>query len=751
MLALTSLAALVLAQFLPGLLVVKLLDIGRDREERFVMAAVLAGPIAALVYLLALLANWSPLYWILIANLGLAAVVVPFRSPQPHRWSPKTMLVLVAIGLAIFVSYLATTGSTYLPDAEGNLVLDRALQRDVLFHLGIIRSLEHDYPPALLSVSGAPVGYHVGYHLQLAAWARFFGIDAIDGLVRIGALWQLGLLVASAFVLARRFTDEVAGQRLAAILIFGAGLGFLFFARPSVDWWSLVFMDVTLVSVFLANPLLPALPVLFTGLALFDDYTRAQGRGALMGSVICFAFILVVKVFLGVQLLAAMGVAALVGGRDARLRTAFCTTAIASAPFLAHTLLAAEGSNTSVGLRPLEIVRYSMEKLDWEGAIEALASVGRFDAGVPAWALAAFVTLFWLAGFLGLRLVGLRHWARDLWPSASPLRRTMAWFVAVGFPVALVFRIAPAEAEGLSRLEAQNDVVWFAAASGTLLWFWLADVLRGRTAIAAVAVLALPSTIQHFVYAASLEPDRVSLERVIAARAARAISDPGDVWIDPLDRSRPSLLPYLAGRPVVYDPYVGYDYMFVGGEEIDYRHHALAQFWTSPDPAYRSWVLDHYDVDYIWQRGTGMGPLPGLEAVYTSDSIMLLRVHEVAVLRAALPGLVTPRSIPVGGAGTPFLGSGFRRAGRIRELLPGATRLYVPRSAGDRLGVSLLVQSLRGGGELAIGSEEVIVEGVGQRRLRVELPAREETGLHAIPVQWRSDVPLEILEIRLDP
>ncbi len=38
MLVLSSLAALFLVQFLPGLLVVRLLDIGRDREERFVMA-----------------------------------------------------------------------------------------------------------------------------------------------------------------------------------------------------------------------------------------------------------------------------------------------------------------------------------------------------------------------------------------------------------------------------------------------------------------------------------------------------------------------------------------------------------------------------------------------------------------------------------------------------------------------------------------------------------------------------------------
>ena len=327
MLVLTAVAALFVAQFLPGLLVVKLLDIGRDREERFVMATVLAGPIAALLYLVVLLSDWPPLYWILLVNLGVAAVVVPFRSPQSWRWPRSTRLTLGLILLAACVPYLLTTGTTFLPDAEGNLVVDRALQRDVLFHLGVIRSLEHDYPPALLSVSGIRLGYHVGYHLQLAAWARFFAIDAVDGLVRVGALWQLVLLVASAFVLARRFTEHNTARLLSPILILGTGFGYLFFFRPTVDWWSLVFMDVTLVSVFLANPLLPALPLLFTGLALFDDYTRAHGRGALVGSIVCYVFILVVKMFLGAQLLAAMALAAVLSWGNRKLRTAILATA----------------------------------------------------------------------------------------------------------------------------------------------------------------------------------------------------------------------------------------------------------------------------------------------------------------------------------------------------------------------------------------------------------------------------------------
>jgi hypothetical protein len=66
-------------------------------------------------------------------------------------------------------------------------------------------------------------------------------------------------------------------------------------------------MDVTLVSIFLVNPLLPALPLLMVGLALLDDYTSGEGRGALIGATLAVAFLLVVKMFIGAQMLAAMG------------------------------------------------------------------------------------------------------------------------------------------------------------------------------------------------------------------------------------------------------------------------------------------------------------------------------------------------------------------------------------------------------------------------------------------------------------
>ena len=111
MLFLLAPLALAVAQFLPGLVAVKLLDIGRDREECYVLSAVLSGPITAAVYLVTLLADWEPLYWILIGNLGLFAVVVPWRRKRRFGWPRATRIALLALLVLLFVPYFLTTGS----------------------------------------------------------------------------------------------------------------------------------------------------------------------------------------------------------------------------------------------------------------------------------------------------------------------------------------------------------------------------------------------------------------------------------------------------------------------------------------------------------------------------------------------------------------------------------------------------------------------------------------------------------------
>jgi hypothetical protein len=481
---LKTIAALGFAHFLPGLFLAKLLALGRTREEQFVLAAILGGPIAALLFLAVLLTGLDALFWSVLSLLALGALFFPSRKKLAREWPGATLAWLGATLGAVLLPYVLTTGSLYRVDAAGELLLDRALQRDALFHLGIARSLETSYPPRLLSVSGESIGYHPGYHLQIALWSRFFGIAPEDGLVRVGAVWHLALYVLGAYLLARRLFEREGTRRLSAILVLASGFGFLFFFRPSVDWWSLAFMDWALVSIFLANPLLAALPLLFAGVALLHDYRETGSAGPLAAGAFLLSFVFFVKMFLGAQALAALFLAAAFSRGDRRSWVALAATGGVAAGFVLHTFLAATGSNTHIGFRPFEIVRYAMEKLSFGASVDALARVGDLAWPTGGYILVAGATLLWFVGFLGLRLLGLRGALRDL-GSRNFLPSFIAWFALIGFPLSLLLRIAPAEAQGLSRLEALNDAGWFATASGILLWFPTARALSALRPIVA--------------------------------------------------------------------------------------------------------------------------------------------------------------------------------------------------------------------------------------------------------------------------
>jgi hypothetical protein len=752
---LKSLAALGVGQILPGLLAVKLLDLGRSLEDRLLFAGVLGGPISGALYLAILAGGLPPVvYWMVTLPVALAAILLPNRSRLALAWPRRSVAALILLVVSVLVPYLATTGSLYRLDAEGNLLLDRALQRDALFHIGLVRSLETAYPPMLVSVAGAPASYHVGYHLELALWARFYGIEPMDALIRLGASWFLALYVLAAYALARRLSDREGVRLLSALLVLASGFGFFFFFRPSVDWWSLAFMDWALVSIFLSNPLLPALPLFFVGMSLLDDYDRSGGRGELFGSIAALGSLFFTKVFLGAQVLAALVLAVAVRRRQTRAVQALVALVVVSSPLLLRTLSAVSTSNTAIGIRPLEIVRYSMEKLDWAGAVEALASAGNFALGPRGWPVVLAATLLWLVGFLGLRVLGLPGLLADL-ASTELVPRTLAFLVAIGFPLSLIFRVAPAEAQGLSRLEALNDVGWFATVSGIVLWFWTAKALvRARPSLALVAVLglALPGTVQHFVHESSLPPDRVPASEVAAAAEARRLSSPASVWVAPLDRSRPSALAYLAGRPVVYDPYVGYDYMFVGRDEIDYRRHAVAQFFSSTDAAYRAWFLARYDVDYVWMDEASPGSSDDLlERVFRNDDVALYRVRRDAMERELARRILSVGDIPLGGRGQPFFGSGWTRearGARLRELSPGSAVLYLPLESGRSVSLTLALEIPHEEGELAVGDEGILIDREATP-IRIELPPPSTRGLHAVEVSWKGRGPLRVTRLEM--
>ncbi len=757
--------ALLTAHILPGWLVVGGLGLGRSKFERWVMAAVVGGPFAAFIYWVYLLSGESVLYWVIVGALDTFSLVVVFRhKPTPGEVgiSGRAFAGLATLVVVVGTAYYATTGTMFRLDAGGELVMDRALQRDTLFHVGMVRSLLASYPPEVLTCSGVEATYHVVYHLQVAAWSHFYGIDVLDGVYRVGMEWSLGLLILSAFLLGRRFAHSEGVGLLAAVLVFASGLGILSFSSNSVDWWSLAFVDVTLVSLFLVNPLLPALPLLFVGLLCLSDHLETGDKGKLLGSALCLVSLLRVKVFLGVQIVGGIAFASmpLRGSSARRLRIAAVFLSLCAIPFLLPLLIGTERGNIAIGLRPLEIVRYSMEKLEWNEMVHALAEVGRGSARLEAMGWALVAALVWAVGYLGLRLVALPGWLRDVRNPRDPLRRSMAYAVLIGFPVALLVRIAPAEATGLSRLEAANDVIWFAAQSSILLWFWTAEVLvdfgkRGKAssllAAAAVAGVALPCTIQHFVYKSSLGNDRVSAEAFEAAGTVQALSAAGDAWVDPPSRVHPSLIAYLAGRPVVHDGYVGYDYLFVPKEETDFRRHAVAQFWRTKDPAFARWFFSSYVVRGVWASTDFPLPSAALGQVESSFENSLIHLYRVTEAHERPAALETPERIRLGLVGAPYFGEGWGRprgSPRVRVLMPGNAVLYIPIQEGRELLVKMEIdaphpegQFYYGGKTLKLGREESVI--------RLTFPPVGRTGLQRVEFEWVGPAPLTIERIQL--
>jgi hypothetical protein len=333
----------------------------------------------------------------------------------------------------------------------------------------------------------------------------------------------------------------------------------------------------------------------------------------------------------------------------------------------------------------------------------------------------------------------------------------MAYAVLIGFSAALVFRIAPAEATGLSRLEAINDVVWFAAQGGILLWFWTAETVvsfarkgasQGIVAAAAVALVALPCAAQHFVHKASLGVDVIPAGLVEAARRAEAGSSPGDVWVEPLNRVRPSVVAYLAGRPVVHDSYVGYEYMFVPRDEYRYRRHAVAEFWGTDDPAYVSWFFDCYAVTGV--LATADVPLPEAGTAYVNLIFAneAVRLYDVEMSSGA-GFIATPARLPIGPRGVRYFGKGWGESTgspRTRRLLPGKAELFVPRPSGEPLALEFELETPHAGGTIYFGGgrEELAPE---REIALLTWPAVDEPGLHRLEIKWLGPRPLVVRRI----
>ncbi len=322
---------------------------------------------------------------ILVLDLSLLLPLFPWaRAEGPGLRGAAAPLAAIVLLLA------ATQYPWNRLSAGGEFLLDPLVPYDTAFHVGLSRELTIGYPPQLPGVSGFPVGYHLGADLVRAAALRWARVDPYDSISRFDVT-----LGAAALLLALRGYGRRAklGRPALAILpwtLLATDLAFIFAPDPWLTWWPDLLRGNVLISLALANPVVPALAILLAALVALSRYESGEGRGWLaLAAALAFA-VPFFKVFLGAHLLLGLAVAAALAPRGRRAGT--IAVGVPCAVATALLVLGTGGRTVDVSLAPLDLVRITRESL-------GLPPLG--GAALAAWAG------LWVLASLGLRVAGL--------------------------------------------------------------------------------------------------------------------------------------------------------------------------------------------------------------------------------------------------------------------------------------------------------------------------------------------------------
>jgi len=501
---------------------------------------------------------------VLLASAALAWRRLGTAAPGPSLHGA------IAPGLAL-VALLAVTQYPWNRVAgSGEFLLDPLVAYDTAFHVGLVRELTLGYPPQVPGVSGFPLGYHLGTDLVRAAALRWAAIDPYDSVSRFDVtVFAIALLLAVRAAGARLGLSPT-GVALAGWTLVATDFSFAFALNTQAHWWTDLLRGNLLLSLALANPVVPALALALGALVALARAADGEGRGwsAIAGILAVAAPFF--KVFLGAHL--ALGLLV------ALVRTRRREVAVAGALVSIATLALAWGQGgrtVAVTVAPLDLVRISRESL----GLVPLHGVR----------LAGFAVL-WIAASLGLRLFGIPAALRAL-RASNVIGPALAAMALAAWPLGLLFRVAAPEM--LEGQKAVNDAAYLVEQGGPLLWLFTAGVLarwmESRavprwTVVAAVALLALPSTAQFVIKKAAEPPDPLPAPMVRAMAALAADSRPGDVVLQRPGARYPPAPVILIGRRVPYERFTPWLTQFAPAAELEARHEVVFRFFRTSDP-----------------------------------------------------------------------------------------------------------------------------------------------------------------------
>jgi hypothetical protein len=491
---------------------------------------------------------------------------------------------------AIVLLFAATQYPWNRVSGTGEFLLDPLVPYDTAFHVGLTRELALGYPPQLPGVSGFRVGYHLGTDLVRAAALRWARVDPYDLISRFDL--TLGTL---ALVLALRAYGQRAGLSRAAAAalpwtLLAADLAFVFGPDPWLTWWADLLRGNILISLFLANPVIPALALVLAALIALSRYEAGEGRAWLvLAAGLAFA-VPFFKVFLGAHLLLGLGVAVLLASPNRRAGA--LVLALPCALSTALLVLGAGGRTVDVVLAPLDLVRITRD------------SLGMAPLSGPA--LAAW-SLLWIAASLGLRVVGVAGAVRAL-RAGSPSVATAAAMALAAWPLGLLFRVSAPEM--LAGQRVVNDAAYLIEQAGPLLWIFTVPALATlasayRPALVAVVcvALAVPSTAQFVVRKVMEPPDPLPAPMVRAMAALERVSQPGEVVMQRPGARFPPAPVILIGRRVPYERFTPWLTQFATREELERRHQTVFRFFRTTDATEASYIAQSLGARFVCLYG----------------------------------------------------------------------------------------------------------------------------------------------------
>ena len=512
----------------------------------------------------------SGLPWLFPVAVLLASAALAWRGLGAGAAGPS-LRGAAAPALALVALLAATQYPWNRVAGSGEFLLDPLVPYDTAFHVGLVRELTLGYPPQVPGVSGFPLGYHLGTDLVRAAALRWAAIDPYDSISRFDVtVFAIALLLAVRAAAARLGLSQV-GVTLAGWTLVATDFSFAFALNPQAHWWSDLLRGNLLLSLALANPVVPALALALGALIALSRATDGEGRGWWALSSVLAIAVPFFKVFLGAHL--ALGL--LVALVRSRRREVALVASLVSMATLALAL-GQGGRTVAVTFAPLDLVRITRE------------SLGLAPLDGPR--LAGFAVL-WIAASLGLRLLGVPAAVRALRQSDA-IGPALAAMALAAWPLGLLFRVsAPEMLEGQKTV---NDAAYLVEQGGPLLWLFTAGALarwmetRGvprRAALAALALLALPSTLQFAVKKAAAPPDPLPAAMVRAMRALAADSRPGEVVLQRPGARYPAAPVILIGRRVPYERFTPWLTQFAPAPALEARHDLVYRFFHTSDRA----------------------------------------------------------------------------------------------------------------------------------------------------------------------